>query len=102
LVVSDDAEGEELDCRAWVDVIDNGADVSDVVTAAPGDGADAYTVVYDVTTTRDDTFSRSASGLDDDIAGEPLEAIDDTVDEATVVGMELLFVGRLGAFDPGC
>lgn len=41
--------------------------------------------------------------LEDDTTSEPLGTTDGTADEATMVGVELLFDGcRLGPADPGC
>lgn len=71
--------------------------------AASGDGAETYTVVSDVTMIRDVTSAKSPADLEDDTTGEPLETLDTATDDATVVGLELLFEdGWLGAADPGC
>lgn len=71
--------------------------------AASGDGAETYTVVYDVTMIRDVTSAKSSADLEDDTTGGPLETLDAATDDATVVGLELLFEGGwLGAVDPGC
>lgn len=78
---------------AGVGVADPDTGSSDAVIAASGDGAETYTVVYDVTIIRDVTSAKSPVDLEDDTTGEPLETLDAPTDDATVVGLELLFDG---------